>query len=166
MPKKQIIKLTESDLHRVIKESVNNILSELDWRTCTSAALERSKRSGHKSDLAQKDIEYAVKKAKESQSKDKEKFNQDFKEYFGDKTQYIKGKGWIKESVNKILNEGQYSTSLIDISSDFRNIFDTIKSIKNGVDIDSGLEHLTYLVKSLHKNFRIALNEMGYDNPF
>ena len=30
---KQILKLTENDLHNIIKESVNKILSELDWRT-------------------------------------------------------------------------------------------------------------------------------------
>ena len=166
MAKKQVIRLTEDDLHRIIKESVDNILSELDWRTCTSAALERSKRSGHKSDLTQKDIEHAVKKAKESQSKDKEKFGQDFSDYFDGKTKYVKGKGWIKESVNKVLNEGQYSTSLIDISSDFRNIFDAIEAMKNGVAVDSGLEHLTYCVRTLHKDFRIALKELGYDNPF
>ena len=35
--KKQIIRLTESDLHNIIKESVNNILTELDWRTLSNA---------------------------------------------------------------------------------------------------------------------------------
>ena len=30
MKKKQLIRLTESDLHNIIKESVNNILTELD----------------------------------------------------------------------------------------------------------------------------------------
>ena len=30
---KNVIRLTESDLQNIIKESVNNILSELDWRT-------------------------------------------------------------------------------------------------------------------------------------
>lgn len=34
---KQIIKLTENELHNIIKESVNNILSELDWRTADIA---------------------------------------------------------------------------------------------------------------------------------
>lgn len=34
---KQIIRLTESDLHQMVKESVNKILSELDWRTYASA---------------------------------------------------------------------------------------------------------------------------------
>lgn len=38
MAKKQLIRLTESDLHRIIKESVNNILSELDWKTYQNAA--------------------------------------------------------------------------------------------------------------------------------
>ena len=35
---KRKIKLTESDLHNIIKESVNHILSELDWRTYQSAS--------------------------------------------------------------------------------------------------------------------------------
>lgn len=35
--KKQLVRLTENDLHRIIKESVNNILTELDWRTLASA---------------------------------------------------------------------------------------------------------------------------------
>ena len=38
---KQVIRLTESDLHRVIKESVNNILSELDWKTYANASQKR-----------------------------------------------------------------------------------------------------------------------------
>ena len=35
---KQIIRLTESDLHQMVKESVNKILAELDWKTYASAA--------------------------------------------------------------------------------------------------------------------------------
>ena len=35
--KKQVIRLTESDLKNIIKESVNNILSELDWKTYQNA---------------------------------------------------------------------------------------------------------------------------------
>jgi hypothetical protein len=38
---KKIIRLTESDLHNIIKESVNNILSELDWKTYMNAARKR-----------------------------------------------------------------------------------------------------------------------------
>lgn len=35
---KKLVKLTESDLHRIIKESVNKVLTELDWKTYQSAA--------------------------------------------------------------------------------------------------------------------------------
>ena len=35
---KQMIRLTESDLHRIVKESVNKILTEMDWRTVVNAA--------------------------------------------------------------------------------------------------------------------------------
>ena len=30
---KQIIRLTEGDLHNIIRKSVNNIIQELDWKT-------------------------------------------------------------------------------------------------------------------------------------
>lgn len=38
---KKRIKLTESDLHRVIKESVKHVISELDWKTYVNAANKR-----------------------------------------------------------------------------------------------------------------------------
>ncbi len=38
---KKIVRLTESDLHRIIKESVNNIITELDWKTYANAANKR-----------------------------------------------------------------------------------------------------------------------------
>lgn len=37
MAKKQVIRLTEGDLHKIIKESVKNIISELDWKTYQNA---------------------------------------------------------------------------------------------------------------------------------
>ena len=43
---KRKIKLTESDLHNIIKESVNHILSELDWRTYQSAYEKSLNRDG------------------------------------------------------------------------------------------------------------------------
>ena len=45
---KQRIRLTESDLHRVIKESVRQVLSELDWRTYHSAYEKASEQGDHK----------------------------------------------------------------------------------------------------------------------
>ena len=42
MEKKKLIRLTEGDLHRIVKESVNQILTELDHRTYASAAQKRN----------------------------------------------------------------------------------------------------------------------------
>ena len=42
MSNKQLIRLTEGDLHRIVKESVNQILTELDHRTYASAAQKRN----------------------------------------------------------------------------------------------------------------------------
>ena len=36
---KKLVRLTEQDLHNIIKESVNKLLNELDWRTYHSAAM-------------------------------------------------------------------------------------------------------------------------------
>ena len=35
---KKLIRLTESDLHRIVKESVNKVLTEMDWKTYMNAA--------------------------------------------------------------------------------------------------------------------------------
>ena len=40
--KKKVIRLTEGDLHRIVKESVNQILTELDHRTYASAEQKRN----------------------------------------------------------------------------------------------------------------------------
>jgi len=40
-----MIKLTESDLHKVIKESVNKVLTELDWKTYMNAARKRKQQA-------------------------------------------------------------------------------------------------------------------------
>ena len=44
---KQTIRLTENELHNLIKESVNNLLSELDWRTAYRAGLNALNKAGH-----------------------------------------------------------------------------------------------------------------------
>lgn len=38
---RQLINLTESDLHKIVRESVNKVLTELDWRTYANAAKKR-----------------------------------------------------------------------------------------------------------------------------
>lgn len=47
---KKLIRLTESDLHRIVKESVNRVLTELDWKTYMNAA--RARQAQGKSDKA------------------------------------------------------------------------------------------------------------------
>jgi len=43
--KNKLIRLTEGDLHRIVKESVNKVLTELDWKTYANAA-KKSKKMG------------------------------------------------------------------------------------------------------------------------
>ena len=43
---KQVINITESDLHNIVKESVNKVLTELDCRTYANAAKKGSPRYG------------------------------------------------------------------------------------------------------------------------
>ena len=35
---KKFIRLTESDLHKIIKESVSRVLNEMDWKTYMNAS--------------------------------------------------------------------------------------------------------------------------------
>jgi uncharacterized membrane-anchored protein YhcB (DUF1043 family) len=42
---KKLIRLTEGDLHRIVKESVNRLLTELDWRTYANAAKKAKERA-------------------------------------------------------------------------------------------------------------------------
>jgi len=57
---KKLIRLTEGDLHNIVKESVNRILTELDWKTYASAAKKASerkdKRAGNFHDAAEKEL--------------------------------------------------------------------------------------------------------------
>lgn len=47
---KRTIRLSESDLHRVIAESVKRYLTELDWRTMASASQKARERGDNRSD--------------------------------------------------------------------------------------------------------------------
>jgi hypothetical protein len=60
---KRTIRLTESDLHNIIKESVNNILSELDWKTGVEAA-KKAEKNGDSS-RKQSFLNYATKRLKD-----------------------------------------------------------------------------------------------------
>lgn len=47
---KQLIRLTEQDLHKVIKESVKKVLTELDWRTMLNASKVAKEKDDDRSD--------------------------------------------------------------------------------------------------------------------
>ena len=47
---KRMIRLSESDLHRVIAESVKQYLTELDWRTMASASQKARERGDSRAD--------------------------------------------------------------------------------------------------------------------
>lgn len=42
---RKLVRLTESDLHRIVKESVNRVLTELDWKTYANAARKADERA-------------------------------------------------------------------------------------------------------------------------
>lgn len=52
---KKTIRLNESDLHRIVKESVNRILTELDWKTYANAARKRAEQGASDYDIHQLD---------------------------------------------------------------------------------------------------------------
>ena len=102
MSKKQLIRLTENDLHKIIKESINNILTELDWRTYDSAgqkALKKFKEIDKSNkDSSSKMYQRALKLNKASDKAfEKQTYGQSSKEkrqslndYYGGKTKYNK----------------------------------------------------------------------------
>ena len=99
---KQLIRLTENDLCKIIKESINNILTELDWRTDDSAgqkALKKSKEIDKSNkDSSSKMYQRALKFNKASdKAYEKQTYGQSSKEkrqsindYYDGKTKYNK----------------------------------------------------------------------------
>ena len=51
---KQKIRLTEGDLHRIVKESVNRVLAEMDWKTYANAAKKRRQQFKDETDPVRK----------------------------------------------------------------------------------------------------------------
>ena len=99
---KQLIRLTENDLCKIIRESINNILTELDWRTYDSAgqkALKKSKEIDKSNkDSSNKMYQRALKFNKASdKAYEKQTYGQSSKEkrqslndYYDGKTKYNK----------------------------------------------------------------------------
>ena len=124
MAKKQVIKLTESDLHKIIEESVNKILSE---RTKSEQGLTDDEVSNRRDIKFANEFEpeYGDSIYGDEQERHRNMIhNARIMNHYqtqNHKTKMQEGKGWVKESVNKVLNEGQYSTSLIDMGNYVEN---------------------------------------------
>ncbi len=52
---KKVIRLTESDIHRIVKNSVKKVLTELDWKTYANAARKRAEQGASDYDIYQLD---------------------------------------------------------------------------------------------------------------
>lgn len=96
--KKQVIRLTESDLHRVIKESVNNILSELDWKTYANAARLTKDRQFRSFDFAEKAADEFNKKHKLEDYDNDEYYNRKQNRSRGD-FEHIHSKGLTSSDI-------------------------------------------------------------------
>lgn len=124
------IRLAESQLHNVIKESVKQVLSELDWKTYASAAgkMYRQAREGfgkypnneipfdsehgrmyNRAEKFQKAANDALRKQHgEPNFKTNPKGSEEFLHYHNGEYEYKKGKGWQKkdgldESIRKAI---------------------------------------------------------------
>ena len=68
MENKKIVRLTEQDLHRIIKDSVDRCLNELDWRTYQNAA-RKSKVQGFDQNLSKPEQEMYKRRAEKFSDK-------------------------------------------------------------------------------------------------
>ena len=86
---KQMLRLTENDLHKIIKESVNKILSELNWKTYDRASKQdydpkRSERFARKLAKAHDEFKNIDAEYKDGSYQDKQ-LNTDFHKFLGKK---------------------------------------------------------------------------------
>jgi DNA mismatch repair ATPase MutL len=114
---KKLIRLTEQDLHNIVKESVNKILTELDWKTYANAAKKRydnayadnSGRATNQQELEKGNrLSQAANSAFEKQHRGTtinrasqpqqtgyyDPARNDYKNYMDGKSKYIQGQGW------------------------------------------------------------------------
>ena len=114
---KKLIRLTEQDLHRIVEESVNKILTELDWKTYANAArkcydnayadnsgrvtnkqeLEKGNRLSHAANSAFEKQHGGTTISKASQPQEAGYYDparNDYKKYMNGKSKYIQGQGW------------------------------------------------------------------------
>lgn len=92
---KNRVRLTESDLHRIIKESVKKVLSEADWKTFANAEKEARKRGdmSYWREQGETDPKALLNKAVDSRAR-AGRFGQYAKEKFNKEHGYKNGDMW------------------------------------------------------------------------
>jgi hypothetical protein len=138
---KKLIRLTEADLHRIVKESVNKVLTELDWKTYANYAKGRLNQGNREEYAKGREM---VNKAFNDKYFDGEDVPYDMiekgvhmKEPFGDDRTYVKqtwrdhNGGWQKgltddearTLVSKDDKYGKFADSFIDAAHDYGDYY-------------------------------------------
>lgn len=108
---KKLIRLTEGDLHRIIKESVNNILSELDYKTLANAEKEARKR-GETSYWKEKGVGFPENVSKAAMSRIRaDRFGNAAKDAFNRDYGYKTGDVWDGEGYAEVGLGGDFNST-------------------------------------------------------
>lgn len=105
------IRLSESQLHKVIKESVKNILSELNYKTLANAEKEARKR-GEKSYWAEKGVGFPENVSKAAMSRIRaDRFGKAAKDAFNRDYGYKTGDVWDSEGYAEVGLGGDFNST-------------------------------------------------------
>lgn len=147
--KKQLIRLTENDLHNIIKESVNNILTELDWKTYMNASRKREKQANELRKSYKKDFPNSMLSAMRNPYDEKSDSLERYAQETFQKQHGKNGMGHNYEGGSPSY-KGRYTMGSYDSDSNFDVKNDT-KYWDN--DNKSGERHYRYGQGIPHKNF-------------
>lgn len=120
---KKIIRLTESDLHNMIAESVNKILNEIDPRTASSAAQKRFAQAKNASNTFDRDR--LMKQGHKNMNYALDKFNNDNPStQFGQEYVLDKADGKDHTNYHAFVRDQEFSTPAAAASPRFANYND------------------------------------------
>ena len=111
MAKKQVIRLREGDLHKIIKESVNNILSEVNYKTLANAEKE-ARRRGERSYWTEKGLGFPESASKAAMSRIRaDRFGKAAKDAFNRDYGYKTGNYWDDEGYAEVRLGGDFNST-------------------------------------------------------
>ena len=165
---KKLIRLTESDLHNIVKESVNKILSEMDWKTYANAERKwadhlmrhpddpRRKSSIMGADTTGTHDIFADDRLRNFQQARKDAFNRDYGY-----------NSWaspenIANGVNKDRTKGSYEMEDPYQDSGMRGYYDRLRTRTETPEMDDNGKHLPH--HRLKDEFQLSSID-GSDSP-